>query len=369
MAAWYGVPRTRGRLRRRSASASAVGAARALVRPGKVALRRIRPSRVVARRVSLPPIESLRPGGRVSGAGRGDAASGFGSDSGEAGERESHAGRGADARAEASPQDRRADGREAGQGRAEPKGKNPQASGKPHRGDRHGHRGGGKDGRSPRALQGRPLTSERGAGRDDARADHGRGDRSGPVQGARGPNDASGQDKANHQRAARDGSGRNPDRAGGERGARAPSGGADAGHGRPQATGHTHGHAPGRRDGQDHRRGPALPERGGQADAKARGPRPAASQGASGPRMEQGRGPGDAGLGEGVEGGWRPLLRSDGGRRPSPGHGRRAGVTRASAGAGTSARAPAIAIAVPILAGRMRRSMPRSISAPTIAAC
>ncbi len=41
--------------------------------------------------------------------------------------------------------------------------------------------------------------------------------------------------------------------------------------------------------------------------------------------MEQGRGPGDAGLVEGVDGGWRPLLRSDAGRRFPPGQGRHGG--------------------------------------------
>lgn len=41
--------------------------------------------------------------------------------------------------------------------------------------------------------------------------------------------------------------------------------------------------------------------------------------------MEQGRGPGDAGLVEGVDGGWRPLLRSDAGRRFPPGQSRHGG--------------------------------------------
>ncbi|WP_244616227.1 Ppx/GppA phosphatase family protein [Rhizobium sp. RU20A] len=44
-------------------------------------------------------------------------------------------------------------------------------------------------------------------------------------------------------------------------------------------------------------------------------------QGHSGPRMEQGRGPGE--MGDSVDGGWRPLLRSDVTRRPQPGGGHR----------------------------------------------
>ncbi len=168
---------------------------------------------------------------------------------------------------------------------------------KANRGERQGNRHGGKSGRGQRALQGRPLTPERAqeraplrdgvqAARAAERPQDGQAVRAGERMADR-PTPPTGPDRTGHHRPPRD-----PNGARGREDAEAAARTAHGGRGQ----------GPARRDGQEQRH-----------------------SGTSGPRMEQGRGPGDAGLVEGVDGGWRPLLRSDAGRRFPPGQGRHGG--------------------------------------------
>ncbi|SIR05423.1 Ppx/GppA phosphatase family protein [Rhizobium sp. RU20A] len=173
-------------------------------------------------------------------------------------------------------------------------------SDKSHRGERHGQRG-GKEARGQRALQGRPLTSER---RPGAKRDAGRAGEAVPQPRA-GEHPSDRQGVSAGQDMPRTGQGRGYDTAHGQNRGAGRHGTSSAGTSRGE-----------RREG---RGTPGSSDR--RTQDKLASSHGIPGQGHSGPRMEQGRGPGE--MGDSVDGGWRPLLRSDVTRRPQPGGGHR----------------------------------------------